>query len=86
MDGVAMAGHMGAAAPHDYGEDARRHETLKEMRSFIRENNVMNLVTFQDWCDVHNDFWSRALDEWAGAVIEKYIDDKNARNKCRTWK
>ena len=77
---------MGADASCDYSEGKRRHETLKEMRSFIRENNVMTLVTFQDWCDAHNDFWSRALDEWAGVAIEKYIDDKNARNECRTWK
>lgn len=81
MDGVAMEGHMGAAAPYDYSEGRRRHETLKEIRTFIRTNNIVSFVTLQDWCDAHNDVWSRALDEWAGAAIEKYIDDKNTFGK-----
>ena len=54
------------------------HQTMKEMRSFIRENSFTEFADFQDWCDEFNDEWSRALDLKCAWAIGNYIDrDRN---------
>lgn len=50
------------------------HSSMKEMRVFIRENNFTEFVDFQDWCDEHNDEWSRLLDVSCAWAIGNYID------------
>lgn len=71
---------MSAIEFYDYRSEAKRHGAMKAMREHIRENRLTCYVSFQEWCDEHNEDWSRALDEWAGADIEKYIADRNARD------
>lgn len=53
-----------------------KHDMLRAMRKHIRENNFTEFADFQDWCDVNNDIWSRALDSGLSSVIEKYIDGR----------
>lgn len=50
-----------------------KHEALKEMRAFIRDNNIVDFCSFWDWCDEHNDEWSRLLDDSCCYAIERYM-------------
>ena len=50
-----------------------KHLALREMRAFIRENNVVDFYLFWDWCDEHNDEWSRLLDDSCCYAIEHYM-------------
>lgn len=50
------------------------HNMMKEMRVFIRENNVTEFADFLDWCDENNDEWGRALDLQCAWAIGNYID------------
>lgn len=50
-----------------------KHLALREMRAFIRENNIVDFYLFWDWCDEHNDEWSRLLDDSCCYAIEHYM-------------
>lgn len=50
-----------------------KHEALKEMRAFIRDNNIIDFCAFWDWCDENNDEWSRLLDDSCCYAIERYM-------------
>ncbi|MBC9701033.1 MAG: hypothetical protein H9W83_00340 [Leuconostoc sp.] len=52
---------------------------MKEMREFIRENNVTEPADFQDWCDANNPVWSRLMDMKCQNAIYRYIDRNRAR-------
>lgn len=39
-----------------------KHDMLRAMRKYIRENGITDFTDFQDWCDENNDRWSQALD------------------------
>ena len=55
------------------------HATMKEMRVFIRDYNVLEFDQFQDWCDENNDMWSRALDLKCSWAIGNYIERRRNR-------
>lgn len=50
-----------------------KHLALREMRAFIRENNMVDFYAFWDWCDEHNDEWSRLLDDSCVYAITSYM-------------
>lgn len=56
------------------------HAAQKEMRMFIRENNIFDFYLFWDWCDNNNDEWSRILDGHCYG-IERYIKSLRASAK-----
>lgn len=58
------------------------HATMKEMRVFIRDNNVTEFDVFQDWCDANNDEWSRALDLQCSWAIGNYIERRRNRQRA----
>ena len=58
-----------------------RHEALKAMRVFIRDNNIVDFCDFVDYCDECESAWAYLLDDNSSYVIEKYI--KSRRYKLR---
>ena len=74
---------FGGANWHDWcAEFQDLHVMMKEMRVFIRDNNVHEFADFQDWCDENNDEWSRALDLQCAWAIGNYLDRCRARAKA----
>ena len=70
---------FGGANWHDWCSELDDvHATMKEMRAFIRENAITDFCTFWDWCDDHNDEWSRALDLKCAYAIERYMKSYRA--------
>lgn len=53
-----------------------RHETLKSMRAYIRDNHIDNFCDFVDYCDECESAWSSLLDDNSSYVIEKYIKSR----------
>lgn len=55
---------------------AERHEALKSMRQFIRDNGIMDFCDFVDYCDECEITWAHLLDDNSSYVIEKYIKSR----------
>lgn len=53
-----------------------RHEALRAMRVFIRDNGIVNFCDFVDYCDECESAWSALLDDNSSYVIEKYIKSR----------
>lgn len=53
-----------------------RHEALKAMRAFIRDNGIVDFCDFVDYCDEAEAAWSALLDDNSSYVIEKYIKSR----------
>ena len=53
-----------------------RHEALKAMRQFIRDNGIMDFCDFVDYCDECEITWAHLLDDNSSYVIEKYIKSR----------
>lgn len=71
---------FGGANWHDWCSELENvHAMMKDMRDFIKENNVTEFDLFQDWCDANNDTWSRALDLKCAWAIGNYIDKRRNR-------
>lgn len=58
-----------------------RHEALRAMRQFIRDNQIVDFCDFVDYCDDFDVEWAHLLDDNSSYVIEKYI--KSLRYKLR---
>lgn len=64
-----------------------RHIMLRQMRRYIRQNNVVNFCDFVDYCDDCENSWARLLDDNSSYIIEKYIKSiryKLQEEACRT--
>lgn len=53
-----------------------RHEALKAMRAFIRDNGIVDFCDFVDYCDDCEVTWAGLLDDNSSYVIEKYIKSR----------
>lgn len=53
-----------------------RHEALRAMRVFIRDNGIVDFCDFVDYCDECEAAWSALLDDNSSYVIEKYIKSR----------
>lgn len=53
-----------------------RHEALKAMRAFIRDNDIVDFCAFFDYCDECEVTWAHLLDDNSSYVIEKYIKSR----------
>lgn len=70
----------GGANWHDWCSELEDvHALMREMREFIRENNITEFDVFQDWCDENCDTWSRALDLKCAWAIGHYIERRRGR-------
>ena len=58
-----------------------RHEALREMRLFIKENQIVDFCEFYDYCDEFEVSWAHLLDDNSRYTIERYI--KSLRGKLR---
>lgn len=50
-----------------------KHENLREMRRFIRANEITNFCDFYDYCDDCMQDWAYLLDDNSTYTIERYI-------------
>ena len=55
---------------------ASRHSDLREMRKFIRENEIYSFADFLDYCDENRPEWSELLDDNSTMVISNYIKSR----------
>lgn len=53
--------------------DLRTSTSRSDRCAFIRENNMVDFYAFWDWCDEHNDEWSRLLDDSCVYAISDYM-------------
>ena len=53
-----------------------RHEALRAMRVFIRDNGIVDFCDFVDYCDECEQAWAALLDDNSSYVIEKYIKSR----------
>lgn len=53
-----------------------RHEALRAMRRYIRQNEIRNFCDFVDYCDDCEQSWARLLDDNSSYTIEKYIKSR----------
>lgn len=53
-----------------------RHEVLKAMRVFIRDNGIVDYCDFVDYCDECESAWAALLDDNSSYTIEKYIKSR----------
>lgn len=58
-----------------------RHMLLKQMRSYIVDNDVLDFCEFVSYCDENNDEWSRALDDTCTLQITQFIKSRYLRRK-----
>lgn len=63
-----------------------RHEALRSMRLFIRENCIYQFCDFVDYCDDCESEWSQLLDDNSSYVIEKYIKSMYLKHKDESEK
>lgn len=77
---------FGGANWHDWCSELQDlHAMMKEMRAWLRENSDIHRWEFQffvDWCDSHNDEWSRALDLQCSWAIGNYMEHARKREQC----
>lgn len=53
-----------------------RHEALRAMRKFIKENRITDYCDFVDYCDDCEATWAQLLDDNSSYTIEKYIKSR----------
>ena len=53
-----------------------RHEMLRKMRKYIRDNNIYSFAQFLDFCDDEHTEWSDLLDDNSTMVISNYIKSR----------
>lgn len=53
-----------------------RHEMLRKMRKYIRDNNIYSFAQFLDYCDDAHTDWSDLLDDNSTMVISNYIKSR----------
>lgn len=55
---------------------ASRHADLREMRKFIKDNQIFSFADFLDYCDENRPEWSELLDDNSTMVISNYIKSR----------
>lgn len=55
---------------------AMRHSSLRQMRKFIRENNIYSFAAFYDYCDDYQPDWAAMLDDNSTMCISNYIKSR----------
>ena len=55
---------------------AMRHEALRQMRSFIRDNDSYSFASFYDYCDTDKPEWAAMLDDNSTMCISNYIKSR----------
>lgn len=53
-----------------------RRATLKEMRAFVRQNNITDFSDLYDYADEYNDNWSYLLDTNSAYCMKEYINSR----------
>lgn len=92
--GVRVFGGADLGLMDEMGQH-ERHETLKAMRRYIREHNVLYYDQFVDYCDDCEITWSHLLDDSSTYVIREYIkarayrieqERKEAERQAGPWR
>lgn len=53
-----------------------RHDALRDMRRFIRQNSIYSFADFLDYCDDNCREWAELLDDNSTMVISQYIKSR----------
>lgn len=63
-----------------------RHQALREMRKYIKENEITDFYKFVLYCDDCMEMWSRLLDDNSSYIIERFIKSLRAsKHGCQRW-